>query len=608
MHTHKLGELPESLRAWSKFRPAGNDDFADRAKILASILELPLQKTQDVYARACGFNDRYELQQVMKIAGDPGPYDDTIPLDILGDLANAKSLVQFYRHARLIRAICELVEEFPGRAFRNADTIACDLALFSRPSAHNAAVKAVKKFLEGQSGCSPDGYPYGFRGVVHHRYFDSPPIDNATLAALEAAWGPRRNNDERYFDPREQNRAVLRYRAPILFMGMADTTAADFLRHPPDLKLDAEIAMLDTPTEADMWLLTDIDRSIAHLLCNKVNKNAGEDEFQHLLAALRSPLPDLIAISTVASSIVDFAAQVPKWRLSFRYQSAASFRDGGPEWEHTSEPHTLVFDSFGEENGQWRWMSVCLRDMNTELNQMHWQVDATLFLCESSNEPWKAAAVLTGDLMVANKDRVCDHPEVVARYHESDARLYRAWKRLSSHYLPIAGYVTYDEWVNDALEGLGGVFTILDPWVAPAHRGSKVSRWLMEAFVEAFGEGGIAEAFDMYWFNRLDPRTEEPNIDVDPGDDLVEGPGVIFIPLPGSRTFGYSVWNGNGNERSAKMLHLNGEHVSRRPRWDELEPIKGGLAPHLLDVVKSIKADVVLYDPEDAASDEDTSE
>lgn len=86
MSTYELGELPEPLRAWAKFRPADILDFNRRAKKLSLVLELPLQKTQDAFALACGYSGRHEVQQVLTQAGTPGPYDDDIPDEILDSM------------------------------------------------------------------------------------------------------------------------------------------------------------------------------------------------------------------------------------------------------------------------------------------------------------------------------------------------------------------------------------------------------------------------------------------------------------------------------------------------------------------------------------------
>ena len=81
------------------------------------------------------------------------------------------------------------------------------------------------------------------------------------------------------------------------------------------------------------------------------------------------------------------------------------------------------------------------------------------------------------------------------------------------------------------------------------------------------------------------------------------GPGVMFIPLPGSRMLGYSVWEADRDEPTAKILRFNGQRVGLRSRWGKSEPIKGGLGPRLLDVAKSIEADFVLYDPDDSGDE-----
>ena len=83
------------------------------------------------------------------------------------------------------------------------------------------------------------------------------------------------------------------------------------------------------------------------------------------------------------------------------------------------------------------------------------------------------------------------------------------------------------------------------------------------------------------------------------------GPGVMFIPLPGSRMLGYSVWDADRDEPTTKVLRFNGQRMGLRTRWGRSEPIKGGLGPRLLDVAKSIEADIVLFDPDDPGEEDE---
>lgn len=613
MDEYKLGGLPEALRAWAKFRPADALDFKRRAKNLSLVLEVPLQKTQDAFALACGYSSRHEVQQVLARAGTPGPYDDDIPDEILNSIQDAQAIVQFYRHARLLSAVKALTGSIPKRYFENRDTTVCDLDLFSTPSMHRASAKALLDFLAGDgSGCTFDGFPYGYRGTMHYRYIGLEPmlIDDGALQELVAGWSLAHPNEHRLFDPREQSRSQLRYRAPMLFVEMADKTAAPLADQPHDLNLELDDV---SDSEVTRLLLGDVDVYIGYQLSDV---DFDDEEFERLQAALRSPTPERVAESSVASNIEHFADHIPRWRLSLRYQLAKLLRH--PDyfgWGGEEAECTLLVDSHMREGGfgpgavhdaPLRWLSVCMERHDVDLSQVHWTVTATLLLEESKGTPWKAVALLTGDHIIAAKNGRYSGPDEVEVHCDDygNSQLSEAWKLLAKLYIPVAGYLSYHEWVNNDWDG-GGIVSILDPWVAPAQRGSNVSRWLLEGYARAFDDG-TGYCRDSDWQDHLDPRFDGMGDMTDDDDTSIVGPGVMFIPLLGSRMLGYSVWEADRDEPTTKVLRLNGQRMGLRTRWGRSEPIKGGLAPRLMDVAKSIEADFVFYDPNDPGDQDDS--
>lgn len=609
MERCKLGTLPEALRAWSKFRPADVLDFKRRAKNLSLVLELPLQKTQDAFALACGYSGRHEILRILDQSDAPGPYDDEIPQEILDEVRDAYALVQFHRHARLLSAVEALIRDIPKRYFENRDTTVCDLDLFSTPSRHRTTAKALIDFLAGEgSGCTFDGFPYGYRGAVHYRYLGLEPmqIDDDALQELVAGWTAAHPNEPRLFDPRDQSRAQLRFRAPMLFVAMADKTAAPLVAEPHELHLNLDVAFEDY-SDVSQLLFGDVDPHIAYEL---VDVDQDEEEFTRLRAALCSPTQEKIRASSVASEIANFVEQIPRWRLSLRYQWAKVLRSRDYlGWDDGVPESTLLLESYQRDGGygeswvpdaQIRWLSVCMERRDVDLDQVHWDVTATLLLKESSEAPWKAVALLTGEHIIAAKDRRYSGPDEVEMYSDDygNSRLSEVWKLLAKLYIPVAGYLSYHEWVNNDWDG-GGMAAILDPWVAPAYRGSNVSKWLLEGYVRAFDDG-TGYCADFNWRNLLDPRCDDMgDITDDDEDTSIIGPGVMFIPLPGSNMLGYSVWEADRDEPTTKVLRFNGQRMGLRTRWGRSEPIKGGLGPRMMDVAKSIEADIVLFDPND---------
>ena len=467
MDNYKLGDLPEALRAWAKFRPVDILDFKRRAKNLSEVLKLPLQKTQDAFALACGYSGRHEIQQVLAQPGTPGPYDDDIPAELLDQIRQAQAIVQFYRHERLLSAVEALIEVIPQRYFDNRDGTVCDLDLFSTPYRHRISAKATVEFLSGEgSGCTFDGFPYGYRGEVH-RYLslEATQFDEESLQELVAGWILKNPNEQRLFDPREQARAQLRFRAPMLFTAMADETAAPLVVEPHELHLDYD-DLFEDDSETSRLLLNDVDFCIAYQLSD-VDADV-DGELERLQVALRSPTQDNVNASSVASSIANFADQIPRWRLSLRYQQAKQLRN--PDyfgWGSEEAECTVLLDShmrdggFGPEavpDGPLRWLSVCMEKDDVDLSQVHWKVTATLLLQDSKGTPWKAVAFLTGDHIIAAKNGRYSGPDDVELHCDDygNSRLSEAWKLLAKLYIPVAGYLSYHEWVNNDWDG-GGV-------------------------------------------------------------------------------------------------------------------------------------------------------
>ena len=605
MENYELGELPEPLRAWAKFRPADSLDFSRRAKSLASTLQLPLQKTQDAYAIACGYSGRHELQQVLRQEGEPGPYDDAIPDEIAHHLGDAHCFVQFYRHTRLLSALDTLISNLPDRYCENRDTMACDLALFSSPSMHLRAAKAVKGFLSGESGYSPEGFPFGYRGYLHRHYLRPIQIDEASLAALSEGWAERNEpyrDGDLPFDPRQQNRALLSNRAPLLFKEMAEKTASEYLRTPLELEVNEDLLLDTLGSDEDRWLLADVDLIIAHSLCDRIEWKYGDEELDRVLAAIRSVNHDAVAASSIASTIPDFADALSSWRFSIRYQIATLLATEDIGWERP--PNVCIIEGGSFQNSEKRWLSIFMQEEPQDISVSRWRVRATLLTGPSNDGPWVACASLAGDYVVASRDdKYASAAMVIENFDEyGEETLSQAWKVLSELYLPVAGFLSYHEWVNEMFEG-GGAAAVFEPWVAPAFRGTSMSRHLINDFVNAFDEG-MGYVWDSDWRSRLDPRLDT-EWDLESEEDPVCTPGLILIPLPGSGVLGYSVWD-EGEEATTKLLRLDGERLSRSRRFVQAEtPV--GLGPHLLHVVKRVPIDVVLFDPHSGEGDSEDS-
>ena len=471
---------------------------------------------------------------------------------------------------------------------------------------HLRAVQAATAFLSGSNGYSPEGFPFGYRGNLHQHYLYPYNIDEPSLLALSESCGAKGDaradeEDEWLLDPRAQRRALLSCRAPSLFKEMAEDTAAEFTSAPHELVLDEEL-VIDRGSNAEQWLLTDVGWMIAHLLCNRVEWKYGDSEFERLHAAIQSSNLDDVRASCIASAIPDFIEAVPLWRLSIRYQIAKLRSDDqGLDWDRP--PNVQVLESVRHPDDTAYWISIFLEEVLEDISVSRWRLTATLLTSTSNKGPWVACACLMGDYIIASSEDSYDPAAIVIKHFDCDGEqtLSQAWRVLRDLYLPVAGFLSYHEWIND-LYNEGGSVAVVEPWVAPAFRGTDMSFHLLDGFARAFDDGNCY-VVDSTWRDWLDPREDNEWDGSTDEEEPVWVPGALLISLPGSGMLGYSVW-GEGEEPATKILRLNGARLSRNLRGARDE-VHRGLGPHLLQVAKRAPIDVVLFDPRSRSEDDD---
>ena len=194
-------------------------------------------------------------------------------------------------------------------------------------------------------------------------------------------------------------------------------------------------------------------------------------------------------------------------------------------------------------------------------------------------------------------ERVYADPHSLAQEfaYVGDGTLQDVWKLLTGMYLGRAGFADYHEWIN---EELGYSVACLTPWVHPTYRGTEVSQWLLNDFVDSFEEY-CTTSVDGEWETWVDPRIEDSSSDYFPEKTFTDL-GVVFIPLPKTGILGFSIWEGENETATGQILRKGGRRVGREARRYRglREDKRTGIGWRLIEAVKDTRADFVFFDPD----------
>ena len=135
------------------YRPISKAEFSRYAKNFSWLIQLPLQRSQELLARAYGYRDYYGLRADLMKGGEPGPFDCnwSIP-EGRGDIPHVLPNVAG-RRERLQELLEQTFDEHePGApnvsvlTTRQADAL--DIGLFDIPPIHRQLVKTMRQKYE----------------------------------------------------------------------------------------------------------------------------------------------------------------------------------------------------------------------------------------------------------------------------------------------------------------------------------------------------------------------------------------------------------------------------------------------------------------------------
>jgi hypothetical protein len=139
-------------------------------------------------------------------------------------------------------------------------------------------------------------------------------------------------------------------------------------------------------------------------------------------------------------------------------------------------------------------------------------------------------------------------------------------------------------------------------WVPKGPEECSLPPVMLAHLVGAFQEGMI-DSWDQNWRGFGSIQEDDMGDDLD--DSVFEFPaiGVVFLPLPKSGAFGYSVWDDSDEHATAQLLRAEGRRLERKSRRYRFAPDgRTGPAWELLTAVTNIPADFIVFDPDEAAS------
>lgn len=145
------------------FRPTSWPDFSNYAKSLSRAIKLPLQKSQELLARAYGYSSLHEFQEALKTSGPPGPFDN----ERSDDEVHAKLIVDraYHRNTRVNELVADYLNVCESELSLDGTLDAVEkLCLFCSPADQRRGEEllalnlAVKAGLKADSGGSPWDY------------------------------------------------------------------------------------------------------------------------------------------------------------------------------------------------------------------------------------------------------------------------------------------------------------------------------------------------------------------------------------------------------------------------------------------------------------------
>ncbi|MGF6440062.1 hypothetical protein [Paraburkholderia youngii] len=566
-----------------RFRPESISHFKEVAKNVAWLLERPVQKCLEDLARIYGYSGLYELQQVLKRPGIPGPFAPRY--NYLS--SDNEALVEDHD-----RRIFYVLFGAPKGHWREDDYIAEDkcflvfeMGLFQEAAEHRACFRKIKGLLTYE--VSPDrwplihGWPLGLKGWLASGYTE--PLD------LAQGWQKVLPRSRRHpmvnADIRWQRRATGQVRLETMFLILAPRVGG---RKPNGMgKIAFDKFEHDGGGLADpLWETY----CLVDWLTGKSSQGAPAARAQQEVIEAFVQRP-----SRATAAACEFVKDL-KDPVDFRDRWA--FESFKAALDRYLDPSRALFSSSLDEgaiHSLFLLMSSESADIGESFKGRLWQFNYTR---TEVIEPVNAGARPTlqpvvhanGSLVVPwDENLTAISPDGWYFFHDASGFASEAAAvAFDKIYLPAIGIRQID--FTDPPDRFYSIIEIDELLVASSVSADALKSYFVH-LLDAFDEDCLPDSYG-YWCKTLslsfedEDENNERNQDGEYAD-MVYAPRVLLINIEGcGLTF-------------VEAVHKNGKPVSSLKRAGK-KPTSSGeaLASMVIEAVKGLDIDVVVYDGE----------
>lgn len=547
-------------------------DFTRYARDLGEMLEQPLQAAQQLLAKLYGYADLHELKISLSVAGEAGPYEDKVELEVpdclkelfydefgsaapreLLAILDEKMMQRAQRTWSLLVEQCGLQRSLP-RA-NPAHALVAAGGFFSSPSAHRAAMSRVRLALaqpsEDDFGIDVTNWPWArlaLRTSVAYAISWVGQIDVGKINKEAPDRGPSHEDTPGWAPGADAFVAVAEQAAKLLARYVEDDLdTRDSPIHPwvPILmKRFSSHSFYDGPPTVESLLLGGeeyiaADEIIASLRPgldaepdHEVDPVAAERWFEELTVFSASPSEVLAKSHPLLKCIPDAVGFVEDWRWTCFIERMKDAQ--------LSRKEVYIFDVPAHGPGRARRVVVSLiedgESAGGEFHPLHYYRYGAL-ICERASEskPWMAFGALHGmHIEIAEGDLIGD-TDLMWGLDAHSAMLNDVWKVLQFEVALDYGRTSFTELIYEDIEWDKRGVSVVTAHLLKARRGKGELAPMLDSFADAMRNGEmVSELCTPTSGFEIDPFDEPPE-DADFYPRRLKAPFLLVCPIEGSR-------------------------------------------------------------------------
>lgn len=508
------------------FRPPSLNDFARCAKSLKQVIDLPLQKCQELLARIYGYSGAHELRQALASPGDVGVFDDSP-----GDIPWKDQ--QEMKRARFLR-----IEEIliPALSVRpnavDAARLCQHAGLFSRPTVNREKMADILNALPlvRDRAWPADAAVEWVRGYLTDWTVDFAPMES--MVCVEGS----------PYDPRRMVARQRAYREPTLFLKAFANRDEPIPILPAldSLPWDEYARESCYPDERWQKDLPDWGEYVINVLRPHLGlaEASGTEEEIEVLYDFQSNPSETDARTNPwlkdISNIVEIARQWERACFAALAQAIVDYRQKTGAYSMLKLADRTLISEDGQPDGWLEcFVDLTLKDEMVEFNSLSAYHYNAVFLHGYDRSGGKVVGTMSGLLVVPFKGRTCPGDDDFMWAMDSmSAFANDVWKVIVFDYFKKRGYRSVEHFLHE--HGFGNNFVTVEVEIAPNFRGTGLLEQMLSLFCSAIDDGVMTQ-YDRGW--REFPSTDIGPVGYDDGDndeDLGTVAAIIF-PVEGTQ-------------------------------------------------------------------------